>query len=135
MGRFVIDGPNAEGERHRISGRTRRMPATRGSCGRRPAAFSPPSRRTFATSELCATCHTLITKALGPGGKQIGELPEQVPYQEWVHSGYRERRSCQSCHMPEVEEEVAITSVLGQPRKRGFRGMCSWAAISSFSGF
>ena len=69
-------------------------------------------------SELCATCHTLFTKALGPRGEVIGELPEQVPYLEWRHSAFlREQRSCQSCHMPAVEEEMRISSVLGQPRK------------------
>jgi len=39
-----------------------------------------------------------------------------VPYQEWLHSDYQDTRSCQSCHMPEVKEEVPITSVLGEPR-------------------
>ncbi len=68
------------------------------------------------SSELCATCHTLLTQALDAQGKVIGELPEQVPYQEWLHSEYRETRSCQSCHMPAVQEEVPITSVFGEPR-------------------
>jgi hypothetical protein len=68
------------------------------------------------SSELCATCHTLFTKALDAQGNVIGELPEQVPYQEWLHSDYKETRSCQSCHMPEVKEEVPITSLYGEPR-------------------
>jgi hypothetical protein len=46
----------------------------------------------------------------------LGELPEQVPYQEWLHSDYRESASCQSCHMPVVEQDVPITAVLGEPR-------------------
>ena len=69
-------------------------------------------------SELCATCHTLFTTALDASGEVIGELPEQVPYQEWLHSEYRETHSCQSCHMPEVTGEAPIASVLGQPRPR-----------------
>jgi hypothetical protein len=77
-------------------------------------------------SELCATCHTLYTEALGPEGEVIGELPEQVPYLEWSHSAYREERSCQSCHMPVVEDSTAIAAVLGQPRagvsRHSFRG-------------
>ena len=40
-------------------------------------------------SELCATCHTLFTTALDDAGQAIGRLPEQVPYQEWLHSDYR----------------------------------------------
>jgi len=68
-------------------------------------------------SELCATCHTLITEAFGPGGASIGSLPEQVPYQEWQHSAFVEERSCQSCHMPPVAD-TAISSVVGEPRER-----------------
>ncbi len=67
-------------------------------------------------SELCASCHTLITTALGPGGAAIGRLPEQVPFQEWQHSEYRDTKSCQSCHMPVVLEPAPITRVFGVPR-------------------
>ena len=66
-------------------------------------------------SELCATCHTLITTALGPNGEEIGRLPEQMPYQEWKHSEYATTKSCQACHMP-ASDDTAISSVLGQPR-------------------
>ena len=67
-------------------------------------------------SELCATCHTLFTEAIGPTGEIAGKLPEQVPYLEWRHSAYREEQSCQSCHMPVVEDTTAISSVLGEER-------------------
>jgi cytochrome c551/c552 len=69
-------------------------------------------------SELCATCHTLITKALGPTGAVVGELHEQVMYLEWRQSAfYTEQKTCQSCHMPAVEQETPIASVLGPPRQ------------------
>lgn len=67
-------------------------------------------------SKLCATCHTLFTKARGPDGNIIGELPEQTPYLEWLNSDYRDKQSCQSCHMPEVREDTPIAKVLGVPR-------------------
>ena len=38
------------------------------------------------------TCHTLLTKALNERGEVVGELPEQVPYQESLHSEYKESR-------------------------------------------
>ena len=41
-------------------------------------------------SALCGTCHTLYTTARRSGGKEIGAFPEQMPYQEWLHSDYRE---------------------------------------------
>lgn len=79
--------------------------------------FQPTEAAHVRQSELCATCHTLITKALGPKGDVIGELPEQMPFQEWQHSAYAgEQRSCQSCHMPVVDADTPIASVLGSPR-------------------
>jgi len=68
-------------------------------------------------SELCASCHTLITQAFGPDGEVIGSLPEQMNYQEWQHSAFsREQRSCQSCHMPKAEGPIRASSVLGDAR-------------------
>jgi hypothetical protein len=69
-------------------------------------------------SELCATCHTLITQAFGPDGQVIGSLPEQMNYQEWQHSDFnREQRSCQSCHMPVAAGPIRTASVLGEARE------------------
>jgi hypothetical protein len=113
VGRFVVD-TSGESERKIYGpfdidpGRTRIMRSSSG--------FRPAESKHIRKSELCATCHTLYTKALGPEGQVIGELPEQVPYQEWLHSDYRETKSCQSCHMPAVAEEMPITTVLGKPR-------------------
>lgn len=78
--------------------------------------FQPTRGDHIRSAELCATCHTLITKSLGPDGREIGSLPEQVPFQEWLHSDYRTERTCQSCHMPAVQEEVPIARVLGVRR-------------------
>jgi hypothetical protein len=115
VGNFVIGGPDFQGNRIEYgpfapdAGHTRIMWSSTGG-------FLPTESPHMRQSEICATCHTLITKALGPDGESIGELPEQVPYQEWRHSAYRSKRSCQSCHMPVVMEDVAITSVRGVPR-------------------
>jgi hypothetical protein len=79
--------------------------------------FMPSAAPHVRSSELCATCHTLITEALGPDGKVIGRLPEQVPYLEWRESGYRDGPSCAGCHMPEVSEPVAIANLFAEPRK------------------
>lgn len=43
----------------------------------------------------------------------IGSLPEQVPYQEWQHSDFYNQQSCQSCHMPAINEPVPITRIFG----------------------
>lgn len=68
-------------------------------------------------SELCSTCHTLITEAYGPDGRVIGTLPEQMNFQEWRHSSVDEEgRSCQSCHLPLAQGPVRVSSVLGEYR-------------------
>lgn len=79
--------------------------------------FLPQSGPHIRDAELCATCHTLITDAIGPNGKVVGKLPEQMPYEEWLHSDYRNQQSCQQCHMPEVTEAAPIAHVLGVPRQ------------------
>ncbi len=88
--------------------------------------FKQTTSTLIQKSEVCATCHTLLTKALNPEGEAEGELPEQVPYQEWLHSSYREEKSCQDRHMPVVTEPSPIASVLGEPRegmkRHDFRG-------------
>ncbi len=78
--------------------------------------FQPDAGSQIRSAELCASCHTLTTEARGDGGKVIGALHEQMPYQEWSHSDYRGERTCQSCHMPEVSQGAPISSVLGVAR-------------------
>lgn len=79
--------------------------------------YEPVEAPHIKQSELCATCHTLITEAYGPNGQVVGRLPEQMNYQEWQHSAFnREQRSCQSCHMPRAGGPVRIASVLGDYR-------------------
>ena len=115
IGGFVVDTAKPKGERaeygpYKVSaGHARIMRSSSGG-------FQPAESEHIRKSELCGTCHTLYTQALGPQGKIVGELPEQMPYQEWLHSGFRDSQSCQSCHMPRVEEATPVTSVLGEPR-------------------
>lgn len=114
VGGFKIDEKAAAGARHVYgpfepsTGHTTIMKSS--------SAFQPQQGDHIRSSELCATCHTLLTQALDAQGKVIGELPEQVPYQEWLHSDYKTTRSCQACHMPVVEEDVPAASVFGVPR-------------------
>ncbi len=112
-GGFVIrpaltNGPKVFGPFRVDPGRARVMHSA--------AGVIPTEAAHIQQSELCATCHTLYTKALGPHGDVVGSLPEQVPYLEWRHSAFRAERSCQACHMPEVAEPTPVSSVLGEPR-------------------
>lgn len=115
VGSFVIGGPTLQGERVEFgpyapgAGHTRIMRSSTGG-------FVPSQSAHLGESEMCATCHTLLTRPLGEAAQGTGEFPEQVPYLEWKHSVYVRQRGCQSCHMPAVPEEVAVTSLLGVPR-------------------
>src|SRR5258708_6344238 len=115
-GGFVVNPPSSKGEHPEYgpfaidAGRQRIMHTS-------SAGFRPTEDAHIRDSALCGTCHTLKTKALGPGGQEIGSLPEQMPYPEWLHSDYPSRSSCQSCHMPEIHGQVPITAVLGVPRE------------------
>jgi hypothetical protein len=114
-GGFVVNGADAAGV-HVVYGPWDIDPGLRRVMRTSTGGFEPRRGEHQRSSELCASCHTLTTKALGPNGQEIGSLPEQMPYAEWLHSEYREARSCQSCHMPLVTEEAAISRVLGEPR-------------------
>jgi hypothetical protein len=124
-GGFVIDTtPAAGGERPMFGP----YDVARGHATimRSATGYQPTEASHLQQSELCATCHTLYTHALDRDGQAIAELPEQVPYEEWLHSAYRTEQSCQSCHMPVVTEEMPIATVLGPPRsgfsRHEFRG-------------
>ena len=107
--------------------------------------FRPALGEHVTSSGLCASCHTVITHAVGPGGSGPGAggsgdggpgvgaanaFTEQAPYLEWQASIYADgaerAHSCQDCHMPEVAEDVPVTRVLGQARpevsRHVFRG-------------
>lgn len=114
-GGYAVADPGAPRPRP-LYGR-RQVAAGLAAVMRSSTTFTPAESLHVRDSELCATCHTLITHALDPGGKVVGELPEQVPYLEWRHSAFRGERSCQSCHMPAVEEPAPISAVLGEPRE------------------
>jgi hypothetical protein len=84
---------------------------------RSATSLEPGQGTHIQSSEMCATCHTLFTHPLAPGSEPTREMPEQVPYQEWEHSAYRDTQSCQSCHMPVIEEPVRMSSVWGESRE------------------
>ncbi|MGW8179793.1 MAG: hypothetical protein ACWGQW_13695, partial [bacterium] len=123
-GGFKVDSTKAIGERQVFGpfeideGRQRIM--------RSASGFLPLQASHLESAEFCASCHTLFTHTLGPDGEVLGELPEQVPYLEWRHSDYLDSRPCQSCHMQIVEDEMRISSVMGEPRaglsRHFFRG-------------
>jgi mono/diheme cytochrome c family protein len=74
------------------------------------SGYLPVQSLHAASSEMCATCHTLYTPYVDALGQPAGEFPEQVPYLEWFYSDFRRTRSCADCHMPDAEGGVSIAS-------------------------
>ncbi|MBL8604974.1 MAG: hypothetical protein JNK72_23805 [Myxococcales bacterium] len=82
-------------------------------------------------SAACASCHTVITRALDPRGAPEGpEFVEQATYLEWQNSDFNNedgegpgRQRCVACHMPSRDAEGrAIETVLSnRPRTLGPR--------------
>lgn len=66
-------------------------------------------------SELCATCHTLFTPTVDKAGNLTGgSIAEQTPYLEWKNSDYPAQDiQCQTCHVPQILDPVAISTVPG----------------------
>ena len=113
-GGFAVAQPTTSGERRMFG--PYEVDLGRQTIMRSASGMTPAQATHLRESEVCATCHTLYTQALGPKGEVLGELPEQVPYLEWRHSAFRREQSCQACHMPEIAQPTRITSVLGEER-------------------
>ena len=115
-GGFIVDAPRSKDDHPEYgpfvidNGRAHIMQTSTGG-------FRPTEADHIHDSALCATCHTLYTTSLSPGGKEIGTFPEQMPYLEWLHSDYPRKFSCQGCHMPEAQGDAPITAVLGVLRQ------------------
>jgi hypothetical protein len=115
-GQFRVDEATPWGERSMLGPFTTDL--GRAGLMHSSTAFTPREAPHIQSSDVCASCHTLYTETLDSEGRQIGELPEQVPYLEWEHSAFpAQDRQCQSCHMPVVSEPVPVTRVLGEARE------------------
>ena len=90
--------------------------------------FMPVYSEHMANSQVCATCHTLITETIGINGQLNGStFVEQATYHEWVNSAYNATDEsavqCQGCHMTRVDDNIVIASNLLflEPRSPFFR--------------
>ncbi len=113
-GSFVIDTELPTGER--VTFGPFPVDETQAIIMQGTSGFIPEQSSHVQQSELCGTCHTLYTPYLGATGQIAGEFPEQTPYLEWLHSDFRDTHSCQSCHMPEAQGGVVLSTTGGEPR-------------------
>ena len=82
--------------------------------------FTPQYGQQIDDSLVCATCHTVQTRAFAEDGQlNGGEVLEQAPYLEWENSRYPSADgACVACHMPDRSEDdfpitTAIATVYG----------------------
>ena len=84
------------------------------------AGFLPLLGTHLSTSESCATCHNLNIEPVTPAGEEIegaGHFAEQAIYTEWEQSSFNaEGTSCQSCHMPVLDQTVRLANNAGEKR-------------------
>lgn len=73
--------------------------------------YTPTYAPHIQDAGLCASCHSLLTETHDLEGNNLGtKFVEQATYQEWQNSFYEEEQSCQHCHIPQLEEEIVISS-------------------------
>lgn len=71
-------------------------------------AYTPVEAPHMLQSEMCATCHTVITRAFSEDGLPTGPaFAEQVPFFEWQNSVFAEAegQTCQDCHLKTRDDD------------------------------
>lgn len=73
--------------------------------------YNPQFASHVTDGTFCAGCHTLITQTVDLQGNYTGnDFVEQATYHEWVNSVYENTVSCQSCHVPRINDAVVISA-------------------------
>lgn len=72
--------------------------------------FTPVYSPHVSEGKFCSPCHTLITSTVDLQGEPTGNTyVEQATYHEWLNSVFpNQGRTCQTCHMPQIEDPVKI---------------------------
>jgi hypothetical protein len=116
-GGFVIDTAAPTGER--VAYGPYMIPPGQAVVMTSASGYKPLYAEHTQRSELCATCHTLITDTLDADAAVISQFPEQMVFFEWQHSSYLQSHACQDCHMPVASGSVSL-SITGSPPRQPF---------------
>lgn len=94
---------------------------------RQQVSFNAKLGAHLGEAETCGTCHNLNIEPIDKEGNpldDVGHFAEQANYSEWLFSDFRkggpEERSCQSCHMPVLEQDVVIADGSGLAKRPDF---------------
>ncbi len=83
------------------------------------SGYIPQQGTQISQSELCGTCHNLVTPFVDAQGQVSGEFAEQAIYSEWENSAYNGQKTCMDCHMPVAEGGIQL-SITGGPARSPF---------------
>lgn len=75
--------------------------------------YTPEYSPHIKDSRLCGSCHTLITNTVDLNGEPTGtQFVEQAIYHEWLNSSFSTTGiQCQNCHVPEIQDDVTISTM------------------------
>ncbi len=83
---------------------------------REQSSFNPVYGAHISSSETCGACHNLKTEPVDKDGQPvpgISHFAEQMVYTEWENSIFDDAglqpTSCQSCHMPKLDQPVPLS--------------------------
>jgi hypothetical protein len=80
------------------------------------SGFTPLYGAHINNAGLCGSCHTLITETADLSGNLTGNhFVEQATYHEWLNSEFNTEtnvngRTCQSCHIPRIDDAVRLSN-------------------------
>lgn len=74
--------------------------------------LTPVYSEHMGKSQVCSSCHTLITNTVDLNGNYNGNtFVEQATYHEWLNSALAaDNITCQHCHMPQILDSVIIAN-------------------------
>ncbi len=96
--------------------------------------MTPTYSTHVSEGKFCSPCHTLISNTVDLNGVPTGgSFVEQATYHEWLNSSYpAQNTTCQSCHMPQIEDAVILANGnVGLPGRTPFN-LHQFAGANSF---
>ncbi|MBX2836261.1 MAG: hypothetical protein KTR35_05365 [Gammaproteobacteria bacterium] len=94
---------------------------------RQQSGYTPVYGPHISSSETCGSCHNLKTEPVDKNGQPVpgvAHFAEQMVYTEWENSIFDDDglqpTSCQSCHMPKVDQLVPLANAGGDIARPDF---------------
>ncbi len=98
------------------------------------AGFTPTYSDHMSKSPVCSACHTLIIHTADLSGNLTGgTFVEQATYHEYLNSSFPSQQIyCQTCHMPQLEDQVVIANQILSLQGRSPFNLHQFAGANEF---